>query len=240
MPNLENSPFADFMKDLDLTGFVGKPDHEKDPLPGGANPEVRLLESSTKDTFVYDLEVGLAHFTTKIDTDAKDASIFMHFPSRVGYFETDEMHDVVTRILDAAYPANRYTPHARVTLESGQSDFDLANYWDGRRYEKALKDQPASLIYFLPNSVFPSFSPRLDTSSYPPFIYGFNRINDEESVEFVRMSHHKGAYLGEDFAQELLERNSGYLGRDIASDSIDLREKLHTLCTAHPQQKIIF
>jgi hypothetical protein len=120
-----------------------------------------------------------------------------------------------------------------------EKEFDLANYWDGRGYEKAINDQPTSIFYYIPKDVS-GYPQGFNASSTPQFVYGFSRETQEEIVEFMKMSHLKGSIIDADFSQELLKRNKKYLGKDLEVDGVDMRNKIQGLCKTHPQQTLGF
>ncbi len=241
MPSPENNHFADFINSLDDRAFSNMSDQvlNNTDIPIDNEERVKAIEVKNDTEFIYDLEVGLAHFRTQIDTDLLEGSVVMWFPSKVNTFEPDEMHTAITGILDAAYLGRHLIPRVQMRFRSDEKEFDLANYWEGRSYENAFKQQPLSLLYYIPKDVT-GYPQGLNVSSSPQFMYGFSRVNDEDVAEFMKMSHYKGSLMDANFSQELLKRNRGYLGKDITVDSLDLRDKIQGLCKAHPQQTLGF
>jgi len=235
MPSPENGPFADFINDLnpqDFSNFTGKVDNDTELTQEEKTESIQLIGTPGKSKFVYNVEVGLASLTTTIDTDLTEGSLFLSFPSKVNHFAVDDMHESMTRIFDLAFPRQQYQIKAKVGNSNQQNDFNLSSYWDGKLYEKALEENPTSVIYYSNDMN------RSSLVSAPSLMYGFHR-NEREVREYARMSYYKGSNVDKDFLQELLLRNKGYLGKNIDADSLDLREKIYTLCKTHPQEKIM-
>jgi len=224
MPSPENNPFANFINGLDSNSFSRTSDQVED---------FRLIDTNGNNEFTYDVNVGLANFRTVIDTDLRNGSVLMYFLSGLKSFEEADLHTGISKMIDTAFPGQQLTPHVRVVNETSRNDYDLASYWDGKRYESALKEQPDSLIYYLPVT-----ASQAAIYPLPHFMYGISRVTENEIGEYIRMNHSKGDHLNVELTQELLKRNRGYLGKDLLTDAVDLRDKIHELCVIHPQEKL--
>lgn len=230
MPSPENDPFATFINSIDSSDFAqftGKTEIEaQEPTSNGS---VHLIESDEENKeFTYGVDISLANFRTKIDTDLDDASLSLSFPSAVKSLALDEMHDALARMMEVSLPSHQYTPHVRITRGLERQVFDLGNYWQGKRYEAAFKEQPLSVVYFLPKT------------DNPHFRYGFMRKNEEDYLEHIEISHDRGSSMDAPFFQELLKRNRGYMGHDVEADSLNFQNKIHELCKKHPKQTLGF
>ena len=89
-----NNIFANFINGLDDQNFSKLSDQEESDIYVHQDKAdgVRLIGADSDEKFIYDVEVGSANFTTIIDTDLRDPSVSISFPSRLRYFEADELH----------------------------------------------------------------------------------------------------------------------------------------------------
>lgn len=240
--DFEHSPFADFIKNsLDLSGLQNSNDllHPEDVT--------NFLESRQNTTaegdgrILYDIKIGSANFSTLIDTDPVDSSVFISFPSQLYEFDQREILHIISDIFEAAYTQNALTNVPQVALHTGKKEFhfDLNNYWQGKQYERALAQQDylQSITYYLKSQ---SFLPRYTqmASEQPTFMYGFHRANSNSMLEFIKMTTLKAQYMNQELAKMLLERNDLYKG-DSSTDAKQLTEKLNALCKAHPPKNIL-
>lgn len=241
MPSPEHDAFASYINSLDssdFSHFKGKPN--EDTETSLQKDGVQLIESDDENKeFTYGVDISLANFRTKIDTDLGNASLSLAFPSDVKYLALDEIHDALARMMEVSLPLRQYTPHVRITKGLERQVFDLGNYWQGKRYEVALKEQPLSVVYFLPGTSSPD-APKPSQTDNPYFRYGFMRKNEEDYIEHIEISHDRGSSMDAPFFQELLKRNRGYNGHDLEADSLNFQNKIHELCKKHPKQTLGF
>lgn len=231
MPSQERNPFVDFINGLDSSNFhtfIGE-NQEATEAPSPKD-RVRLVDSTDDKIFSYDIDIGSATFNTTINTDAEKNSFSISLPSKIKSFEAREMFSSVARMMEVVLPPRLYIPHVRVAKGVEGKEFDLGNYWQGKGYEEALKDQPTSVVYYLPDN-------SEKVAHIPDFRYHFAIRGDGDYMETIKISHENAEIFDTRFTQELLLRNREYIVDDIDADANDLKDKIQGLCKAHPKQK---
>jgi hypothetical protein len=185
-----------------------------------------------------DLQIARARFAITLEVaDYAHPSATLVFPSRASRLEPDDLHHCIRRVLDAAYPDRRFTPQVALIHNGSETRLDLANYWDGALYERALAHSSlAAVIYYLQ---IPSPLPRVSAldlrSSAPDLMYGFVPAYDE-SREFISISYLQAQYIGVDLVSALLSRHKEYVDADPLADAEDLAGQIRAFCKVHAPQ----
>lgn len=228
---------SDVLKSQTYKEFVQNAENlpaPEDP-PNLAQP--RLLTQDGDNKFSYDLSVSTAHFLMSLDTSLMNSKVGISYPSRLTQIDHNEIHPLVTGLIDTAYPRGGYTPSVALIGNGREVRLDLSKYWDGKTYELSVGNRSLSaVIYYLNFSYnMPSGLSSMGSRS-PDFMYAFTRTGSGWQ-EFIQMPYSHAQY-GKELAAEILPRNSGYLGDNLSEDSENLAQQMREACLAHPPKTL--
>jgi len=239
--NDQAGPFEQFLRESAVyRAFLEEPSSDSCDManvPVADSPAVKAHESK----WCIDLEIGRARFAMALDlADPSQPSATITFPSQIYRLELDDLHHCVRRIIDAAYPQRGLTPLVALIENGSETRLDLAKYWDGALYERAITNPSlsAAIFYVQIQHSLPGAQLFKSAPAHPDLVYGFMPACGD-SREFISISYLHARHISVDLGSAFLPRHRDYREGDLPADAQRLAQQIRSACKAHTPRTLL-